>query len=71
MWGDQFVCTQNYGMSELCGPGVSGECTELNGLHINEDWFIPEIIDPETGEVLPEGELGELVVTCLGKKRFR
>ncbi len=39
------------------------ECTELNGLHINEDWFIPEIIDPETGEVLPEGELGELVVT--------
>ena len=51
--------------------GVSGECTELNGLHINEDWFIPEIIDPETGEVLPEGELGELVVTCLGKKRFR
>lgn len=68
VWGDQFVCTQNYGISELCGPGVSGECTELNGLHINEDWFIPEIIDPETGEVLPEGELGELVVTCLGKE---
>ncbi len=45
VWGDQFICTQNYGMSELCGPGVSGECTELCGMHINEDWFIPEIID--------------------------
>lgn len=68
VWGDQFICTQNYGMSELCGPGVSGECTELAGMHINEDWFIPEIIDPDTMEVLPEGELGELVVTCLGKE---
>lgn len=68
VWGEGFICTQNYGMSELCGPGVSGECTELNGMHINEDWFIPEVIDPETGEVLPEGELGELVVTCLGKE---
>lgn len=68
VWGDQFVCTQNYGMSELCGPGVAGECMELQGMHVNEDWFIPEIIDPETGEVLPEGELGELVVTCLGKE---
>ncbi len=68
VWGEDFICTQNYGMSELCGPGVSGECTELCGMHINEDWFIPEIIDPETGEVLPEGELGELVVTCLGKE---
>ena len=68
VWGPQFICTQNYGMSELCGPGVAGECTELNGMHVNEDWFIPEIIDPETGEVLPEGELGELVVTCLGKE---
>ena len=68
VWGPQFICTQNYGMSELCGPGVSGECTELNGMHINEDWFIPEVINPETGEVLPEGELGELVVTCLGKE---
>ena len=55
VWGDQFVCTQNYGMSELCGPGVAGECTELCGMHINEDWFIPEIIDPETEEVLPPG----------------
>ena len=68
VWGDQFVCTQNYGMSELCGPGVAGECTELCGMHINEDWFIPEIIDPKTGEVLPPGERGELVVTCLGKE---
>ena len=68
VWGDQFVCTQNYGMSELCGPGVAGECTELCGMHINEDWFIPEIIDPETEEVLPPGERGELVVTCLGKE---
>ena len=68
VWGDQFVCTQNYGMSELCGPGVAGECTELCGMHINEDWFIPEIIDPKREEVLPPGEKGELVVTCLGKE---
>ena len=68
VWGDQFVCTQNYGMSELCGPGVSGECTELCGMHINEDWFIPEIIDPETEEVLAPGETGELVITCLCKE---
>lgn len=68
LWGPEFVCTQNYGMSELCGPGVSGECTELTGMHINEDWFIPEVIDPVTGETLPEGELGELVITCLGKE---
>ena len=68
VWGDQFVCTQNYGMSELCGPGSCRECTELCGMHINEDWFIPEVIDPETEEVLPPGELGELVVTCLGKE---
>lgn len=68
VWGAQFVCTQNYGMSELCGPGVAGECVELNGMHINEDWFIPEIIDPETEEVLPPGAKGELVITCLGKE---
>ena len=67
LWGDDFLCTQNYGMSELCGPGVSGECEQLNGMHINEDYFIPEIIDPETGEVLPPGEKGELVITCLCK----
>lgn len=68
VWGKSFLCTQNYGMSELCGPGVAGECRELKGMHINEDWFIPEIIDPETEEVLPPGERGELVVTCLGKE---
>lgn len=68
VWGKNFVCTQNYGMSELCGPGVAGECMELCGMHVNEDWFIPEIIDPETEEVLPPGELGELVITCLGKE---
>lgn len=68
VWGDQFICTQNYGMSELCGPGVAGECTELCGMHVNEDWFIPEVIDPKTGEVLPPGEKGELVITCLGKE---
>ena len=69
VWGEQFFCTQNYGMSELCGPGVAGECRELCGMHVNEDWFIPEIIDPKTEEVLPAGARGELVVTCLGKKR--
>lgn len=68
VWGEQFLCTQNYGMSELCGPGVAGECEQLCGMHINEDWFIPEIINPETGEVLPPGERGELVITCLGKE---
>lgn len=68
IWGEDFICTQNYGMSELCGPGVSGECEELQGMHINEDWFIPEIIDPVTEEILPPGSKGELVVTCLGKE---
>lgn len=68
VWGKDFLCTQNYGMSELCGPGVAGECEYLCGMHINEDWFIPEIIDPETEEVLPPGETGELVITCLGKE---
>ncbi|MFV0528703.1 MAG: phenylacetate--CoA ligase family protein [Lachnospiraceae bacterium] len=68
IWGPDMLCTQNYGMSELCGPGVSGECPELKGMHINEDWFIPEIIDSVTGEVLPPGEKGELVITCLGKE---
>lgn len=68
LYGENFVVTQNYGMSELIGPGVSGECTELCGMHINEDHFIAEIIDPQTGEVLPAGEKGELVVTCLSKE---
>ncbi|MDR1117513.1 MAG: phenylacetate--CoA ligase [Oscillospiraceae bacterium] len=62
------IATDNYGMSELIGPGVSGECIERNGLHIAEDHFIAEIIDPDTLEVLPEGETGELVVTSLTKE---
>ena len=58
-----------YGLSEIMGPGVAIECHEAqDGLHIFEDHFLPEIIDPETGEVLPEGEVGELVVTTLTKE---
>ena len=61
--------TDNYGLSEIIGPGVSGECIEAkSGLHIFEDHFIPEIIDPDTGEVLPMGEKGELVITTLTKE---
>ena len=67
-WGDDIKITSNYGMSELMGPGVSGECLETCGMHINEDFFIPEIIDPKTGEVLPAGEQGELVITCIKKE---
>ena len=59
-----------YGLTEMMGPGVSFECSEQTGMHINEDHFIAEIIDPETGEVLPEGAKGELVVTCLDKEAF-
>ena len=66
-WGEVNV-TQNYGMSELIGPGVSGECLHLNGMHINEDHFLPEIIDSKTGKVLPPGEKGELVITCMTKE---
>jgi phenylacetate-CoA ligase len=68
LWGHGMKVTQNYGMSELIGPGVSGECLELCGMHINEDHFIPEIIDSETGEVLPPGSKGELVITCITKE---
>ncbi len=68
VWGSDVNLTQNYGMSELMGPGVSGECLELNGMHINEDHFLAEIIDAQTGEVLPPGEKGELVVTCISKE---
>ena len=57
-----------YGLSEIMGPGVSFECEAKNGLHVNEDHYIPEIIDPETGEVLPDGEQGELVFTCISKQ---
>lgn len=68
LWGDDMLVTSNYGMSELMGPGVSGECQYMDGMHINEDYFIPEIIDPKTGEVLPPGEKGELVITCIYKE---
>ena len=59
-----------YGLTEISGPGVSFECSEQTGMHINEDHFIAEVIDPNTGEVLPEGEKGELVFTCLDKEAF-
>ena len=59
-----------YGLTEISGPGVSFECSEQTGMHINEDHFIAEIIDPETGEVLPEGEKGELVFTSITKEAF-
>ena len=59
-----------YGLTETSGPGVSFECEEQSGMHINEDHFLAEIIDPETGEVLPEGSKGELVFTALDKEAF-
>jgi phenylacetate-CoA ligase len=65
-WG--IKATDNYGLSEVIGPGVAGECTHCNGLHIFEDHFIPEIIDPETGATLPPGTEGELVLTALTKE---
>lgn len=68
IYGKEMLVTQNYGMSELIGPGVSGECEFLCGMHINEDHFIPEIINAQTGEILPIGETGELVITCITKE---
>ncbi len=59
-----------YGLTETSGPGVAFECSEQTGMHINEDHFIPEIIDPDTGEVLPEGAKGELVFTSITKEAF-
>ena len=59
-----------YGLTETSGPGVAFECSEQTGMHINEDHFYAEIIDPETGEVLPEGSKGELVFTSLDKEAF-
>ena len=59
-----------YGLTETSGPGVAFECEEQTGMHINEDHFLAEIIDPETGEVLPDGEKGELVFTSLTKEAF-
>jgi phenylacetate-CoA ligase len=70
------TAVDNYALSEVMGPGVAGECGERAGMHVNEDHFFPEIIDPATGELLPAGELGELVLTTLSREatplvRFR
>jgi len=59
-----------YGLTEIIGPGVGFECEEQTGMHINEDHFIVEVIDPDTGEVLPEGTQGELVFSCITKEAF-
>jgi phenylacetate-CoA ligase len=64
------IATDNYGLSEVMGPGVAGECLSRRGMHIAEDHFIAEIIDPETGEVLPRGNVGELVLTSISKEAF-
>ncbi len=65
-WGAK--ATDNFGLSEIMGPGVAGECTAEPGMHINEDHFLAEVIDPETGEPLDYGEEGELVLTTLTKE---
>ncbi len=64
------IATDNYGLSEVMGPGVAGECQQCNGLHINEDHFLVEVLDPATLEPVPEGEVGELVITTLTKEAF-
>lgn len=67
-WG--LRATSNYGLTEVVGPGIAGECAERGGMHILEDVYYPEIIDPASGTVLPDGETGELVLTPLGKEGF-
>jgi phenylacetate-CoA ligase len=64
------IATDNYGLSEVMGPGISGECLERKGLHINEDHFLVEVVDPVTLQPVPEGEVGELVITSLAKEAF-
>ena len=59
-----------YGLTEISGPGVAFECSAQSGMHVNEDHFIPEVINPKTGEVLPDGEKGELVFTSITKEAF-
>lgn len=66
--GFDLFATDNYGMSELMGPGVSGECIHRVGMHVNEDHFIPEIISSATCNILPQGETGELVITTITKE---
>jgi len=60
----------NYGLSEVMGPGVAGECSHRTGMHVSEDHFVAEIIDPDSGEVLPKGRSGELVLTSITKEAF-
>lgn len=66
----KIIATDNYGLSEIIGPGIAGECPEQNGLHINEDHFLAEVIDPKTLIPVPPGELGELVITTLTKEAY-
>ncbi len=66
----KIIATDNYGLSEVMGPGVAGECLERNGLHINEDHFLVEVVEPETLTPLPPGKTGELVITTLTKEAF-
>ncbi len=64
------TATDNYGLSEVIGPGVAGECLEQNGMHLAEDHFLVEVIDPETLAPVPDGQVGELVITTLTKEAF-
>lgn len=64
------IATDNYGLSEVMGPGVAGECLECNGLHVNEDHFLIEVLDPKSLEPVEPGEIGELVITTLTKEAF-
>jgi phenylacetate-CoA ligase len=66
----KIIATDNYGLSEIMGPGISGECQERNGLHIAEDHFLCEIVNPDTLEPVPDGEVGELIITTLTKEAF-
>jgi phenylacetate-CoA ligase len=66
----KIIATDNYGLSEVMTPGVAGECFERNGLHINEDHFLVEVVDPGNLEPLPDGKTGELVITTLTKEAF-
>ncbi|MCL4476756.1 MAG: phenylacetate--CoA ligase [Nitrospirae bacterium] len=66
----KIMATDNYGLSEVMGPGVAGECLERNGLHINEDHFLVEVVDPNTLEPVAPGGIGELVITTLTKEAF-